>query len=50
MGREGRVLGTREFVVHANYVIVYDVRGNSIRVLRILHTAMKPLPCQGSLG
>lgn len=41
MGREGRVLGTREFVVHANYVIVYDVRDNSMRVLRILHAAMK---------
>ena len=39
MGRPGRVSGTRELVAHQNYVLVYDVAGDTVRVLRLLHAA-----------
>lgn len=35
----GRVSGTRELVMHPNYILVYDVVGKSVRVLRVLHAA-----------
>jgi toxin ParE1/3/4 len=41
LGRLGRVTGTREWVVHPNYLLVYDVVDGRIRVLRVLHAAMK---------
>ena len=37
MFRPGRVAGTREAVAHPNYVIVYRVDADAIRVLRVLH-------------
>ena len=39
MGRPGRLAGTRELVLHPNYILIYDVTGDSIRVLRLLHAA-----------
>lgn len=37
LGRPGRLPGTRELVVHRNYILVYDVAGDVIRILRVLH-------------
>ena len=39
MGRPGRVEGTREWVVHPNYVIVYRLIGapEKVEILRVLH-------------
>lgn len=37
LGREGRVAGTRERVIHPNYVVVYDLTADCVRVLRRLH-------------
>lgn len=40
-GKQGRVDGTREFVVpNTTYVVVYQVSQTSIRILRVLHTSM----------
>jgi addiction module RelE/StbE family toxin len=39
MGRLGREAGTRELVAHKNYILVYDVTTDLVRVLRVLHAA-----------
>ncbi|MFY3976855.1 type II toxin-antitoxin system RelE/ParE family toxin [Achromobacter xylosoxidans] len=37
--RPGRIAGTREMVVRANYIIVYAADALAVRILRILHAA-----------
>lgn len=37
--RPGRVVGTREWIVHPNDVLVYDVAADAVRVLQVLHAA-----------
>lgn len=39
LGRPGRVPGTRELVAHRNYIVIYDVSDELVRVLRVLHAA-----------
>ena len=39
LGRPGRIIGTRELVAHRNYILVYDVTADTVRVLRVLHAA-----------
>ena len=36
--RSGRVSGTREMLVHPNYVVVYRVEASAIEILAIMHT------------
>ena len=36
--RPGRVAGTREHVVHPNYIVVYQVGNESVDILRVLHS------------
>ncbi|UEB93671.1 type II toxin-antitoxin system RelE/ParE family toxin [Pseudomonas sp. HN2] len=38
--RSGRVPGTREMVIHPNYLLVYRVNGG-IQILRVLHARKK---------
>ena len=40
MGRAGRVHGTRELVLHKNYIAVYRVRGDDVEILRLQHAAI----------
>lgn len=37
--RPGRMKGTREAVVHPNYVLVYQVSADAVIILRVLHTS-----------
>lgn len=39
LGRPDRIAGTRELVVHQNYILIYDLAGDLVRVLRVLHAA-----------
>ena len=39
MGRAGRVPGTRELVLHKNYIAIYRVRGDDVEMLRLHHAA-----------
>ncbi|MEN9763916.1 MAG: hypothetical protein RI906_3742 [Pseudomonadota bacterium] len=40
MGRAGRVPGTRELVLHKNYIAIYRVRGDDVEILRLHHVAL----------
>ncbi|WP_240162501.1 type II toxin-antitoxin system RelE/ParE family toxin [Glaciimonas sp. PAMC28666] len=39
LGRLGRMQGTRELIAHRNYLLIYDIAGDSVRVLRVLHAS-----------
>lgn len=36
--RPGRVAGTREHVVHPNYIVIYQVGIDAVDILRVLHS------------
>jgi addiction module RelE/StbE family toxin len=38
-GRPGRVDATRELIVHASYVVVYQLSEKTIEILTVRHTA-----------
>lgn len=40
-GREGRVTGTREIVAHENYLLVYTISQDAVRILNVLHAAQQ---------
>jgi toxin ParE1/3/4 len=39
LGRPGRVLGTRELVLHKNYLAIYRVKEQQVEILRLHHVA-----------
>ncbi len=41
LGRQGRIPETRELVAHRNYILVYDIAGDSVRILRVIHAALQ---------
>jgi toxin ParE1/3/4 len=47
IGRIGRKRGTRELVVHENYVVIYRVLAGEIEILRVKHSAQQWPPSKG---
>jgi len=48
-GRPGRVSGTRELVLQGlPYFLAYRVKGKSVQILRVIHTARNWPPVSGS--
>ncbi|HES75441.1 MAG TPA: type II toxin-antitoxin system RelE/ParE family toxin [bacterium] len=39
LGRTGRIENTREFVVHNNYLLVYNIKNDVVCILRLMHAA-----------
>ena len=39
LGKAGRVFGTKELVLHQNYLAVYRVKDDKVQIITILHTA-----------
>jgi addiction module RelE/StbE family toxin len=39
LGMAGRIFGTKELVLHKNYVAVYRVKDDEVHILTILHSA-----------
>ena len=40
-GRVGRVPGTREYVSHPHYILVYEIGVDALRILNVLHTSLQ---------
>ncbi|QLQ12870.1 MAG: type II toxin-antitoxin system RelE/ParE family toxin [Brevundimonas sp.] len=39
--RDGREPNTREAVVHPNYILIYRIELNAVRVLRVIHATQR---------
>lgn len=39
MGRAGKISGTRELIPHESYRLVYEIDGDTVWVLALVHTA-----------
>ena len=39
MGRPGKITGTRELIPHQSYRLVYEIQGDEVWVLALVHTA-----------
>lgn len=39
MGRTGKIAGTRELIPHENYRVVYEIDGETIWILALVHVA-----------
>ena len=41
IGRKGRVVRTRELVVHPNYIVIYAARKHTIDLIRFVHARQR---------
>lgn len=39
LGRPGKIQGTRELVLHESYRLVYEIGGETVWMLALVHTA-----------
>jgi len=39
MGKPGRIEGTRELIVHEHYILIYEIMGDELLILSVLHTS-----------
>jgi addiction module RelE/StbE family toxin len=39
LGKEGTLPGTRQLLAHRSYWLVYDIDGDAVQVLAVVHTA-----------
>lgn len=39
LGKVGKIAGTRELIPHENYRLVYEIEGETVWVLALIHTA-----------
>jgi len=47
----GRITGIHELVVHRNYILLYDINGDNVRILRVLNAARQwPIPEKANLS
>jgi toxin ParE1/3/4 len=45
-GKPGALPGTREFIVHPNYRMVYQIEGETVSVMALVHTARQWPPVE----
>ena len=46
IGRPGAIVGTRELIPHESYRVVYEIRGDGIWILSVVHTARQWPPVE----
>jgi addiction module RelE/StbE family toxin len=48
-GRPGRIAGTREFIAHENYIVIYRISPSTdeLHVLSVMHTSRRYPPKRG---
>ena len=49
-GRKGRIFGTKELVVHPNYILIYRLHNNRVEILTVVHSAQEYPPHEITLG
>jgi addiction module RelE/StbE family toxin len=46
LGHPGEIAGTRELTAHPNYRLIYDIAGETIRILALVHAARRWPPAR----